>query len=201
MTYYDPETRTFGALGHGITDGDTAALMPFGSGAILASTVKAVKKGGTGSAGELRGDFDLSSDVGTLYANTSCGIFGTVTADCPLTCGECVPAVEPKAGPAVIRANVAGDAVEEYTVEILKVLPGAADGREMVLSVTDPALIAATGGIVQGMSGSPIFAGRKLVGRRDPRFAVGCHQGLWYFYWHDAGGRGENVKRIVRRFI
>lgn len=151
VTYYDPETRTFGALGHGITDGDTAALMPFGSGAILASTVKAVKKGGTGSAGELRGDFDLSSDVGTLYANTSCGIFGTVTADCPLTCGECVPAVEPKAGPAVIRANVAGDAVEEYTVEILKVLPGAADGREMVLSVTDPALIAATGGIVQGM--------------------------------------------------
>ena len=119
VTYYDPETRTFGALGHGITDGDTAALMPFGSGAILASTVKAVKKGGTGSAGELRGDFDLSGDVGTLYANTSCGIFGTVTADCPLTCGECVPAVEPKAGPAVIRANVAGDAVEEYTVEIL----------------------------------------------------------------------------------
>ena len=110
-----------------------------------------MKKGGTGSAGELRGDFDLSGDVGTLYANTSCGIFGTVTADCPLTCGECVPAAEPKAGPAVIRANVAGDAVEEYTVEILKVLPGAADGREMVLSVTDPALIAATGGIVQGM--------------------------------------------------
>ena len=164
VTYYDPETRTFGALGHGITDGDTAALMPFGSGAILASTVKAVKKGGTGSAGELRGDFDLSGDVGTLYANTSCGIFGTVTADCPLTCGECVPAAEPKAGPAVIRANVAGDAVEEYTVEILKVLPGAADGREMVLSVTDPALIAATGGIVQGMSGSPILQDGKLVG-------------------------------------
>ena len=123
-----------------------------------------VKKGGTGSAGELRGDFDLSGDVGTLYANTSCGIFGTVTADCPLTCGECVPAAEPKAGPAVIRANVAGDAVEEYTVEILKVLPGAADGREMVLSVTDPALIAATGGIVQGMSGSPILQDGKLVG-------------------------------------
>ena len=164
VTYYDPETRTFGALGHGITDGDTAALMPFGSGSILASTVKAVKKGGTGSAGELRGDFDLSGDVGTLYANTSCGIFGTVTADCPLTCGECVPAAEPKAGPAVIRANVAGDAVEEYTVEILKVLPGAADGREMVLSVTDPALIAATGGIVQGMSGSPILQDGKLVG-------------------------------------
>lgn len=64
----------------------------------------------------------------------------------------------------MIRANVAGDAVEEYTVEILKVLPGAADGREMVLSVTDPALIAATGGIVQGMSGSPILQDGKLVG-------------------------------------
>lgn len=164
VTYYDPETNTFGALGHGITDGDTAALLPFGSGSILASTVKAVKKGTGGSAGELRGDFDLSSDLGTLYANTSCGIFGTLSAPCSLTEGAALPVGDPEAGSAVIRANVEGDTVEEYTVEILKTIPDAADGRELVLSVTDPELIARTGGIVQGTSGSPILQNGKLVG-------------------------------------
>ena len=62
MTYYDPESGAFGALGHGITDADTALLMPFASGSILPSTVKAVKKGAIGEAGELRGDFDLATD-------------------------------------------------------------------------------------------------------------------------------------------
>ena len=164
VTYYDPDTNTFGALGHGITDGDTAALMPFGNGSILPSTVKAVKKGTCGSAGELRGNFDLTEELGQLYANTSCGIFGTVTDGCVLTDGEALPVGQPEEGPAVIRCNVSGDAVREYTVEILKKIPDAADGRELVLSVTDPELIAATGGIVQGMSGSPIIQNGKLVG-------------------------------------
>ena len=75
MTYYDPETGAFGALGHGITDVDTAQLMPFSSGSILPSTVKAVKKGASGEAG-VRGDFDLTTDLGTLSANTAAGIFG-----------------------------------------------------------------------------------------------------------------------------
>ena len=163
MTYLD-EKNGFGALGHGITDGDTAALMPFGSGAILASTVKAVKKGGTGSAGELRGNFDLSGDLGPLCANTDCGIFGTLPADCTLVAGEALPVGDAVEGPATIRANVSGDEVREYAVEILKRLPNASDGREMVISVTDPDLIAATGGIVQGMSGSPILQNGKLVG-------------------------------------
>ena len=68
------------------------------------------------------------------------------------------------AGPAVIRSNVSGDEVRDYEVEILKIIPDAADGREMVLSVTDPELIAATGGIVQGMSGSPVIQNGRLVG-------------------------------------
>ena len=163
VTYYDPATNTFGALGHGITDVDTARLMPFADGAILPSTVKAVKRGESGVAGELRGDFDLTQDLGGLYANTSSGIFGTLSAPLP-SMGEAVPAGEPKAGPAVIRANVQGDRVEEYAIEILKVTESAGDGRDMVLSVRDPGLLAATGGIVQGMSGSPILQEGKLVG-------------------------------------
>ena len=165
VTYYDPDTNTFGALGHGITDGDTAALMPFGNGSILPSTVKAVRKGTCGSAGELRGNLDLTEELGQLYANTSCGIFGTVADGCALAAGEeALPVGQPAEGPAVIRSNISGDEVKEYAVEILKRLTDASDGRELVISVTDPELIAATGGIVQGMSGSPIIQNGTLVG-------------------------------------
>ena len=163
MTYYDPETGEFGALGHGITDVDTALLMPFSNGAILPSTVKAVKRGTAGSAGELRGDFDLTKDLGQLTANTQNGVFGVLeAAEYPKSAA--VPVGEAAVGPALIRSNVEGDETEEYEIEILKVVPEASDGRNLVISVTDPDLIASTGGIVQGMSGSPILQDGKLVG-------------------------------------
>ena len=168
MTYYDPEIGAFGALGHGITDVDTAQLMPFSSGSILPSTVKAVKKGAAGQAGELRGDFDLTQDLGTLSANTAAGVFGTVEADgFAANLSQALPvaaASEVRTGPAVILSNVEGDNVQEYDVEILQIVSNSADGRDLVLSVTDPELIAATGGIVQGMSGSPILQDGKFVG-------------------------------------
>ncbi|WP_295585772.1 SpoIVB peptidase [uncultured Oscillibacter sp.] len=167
VTYYDPATGAFGALGHGIADVDTALLMPFSSGSILPSTVKAVKKGEAGSAGELRGDFDLTGDLGTLYANTECGVFGELTGDAPDAWDvgqplEVASAEEVAPGPAQILSNVEGDEIRTYDIEILSV--GGSDGRDMVLSVTDPELIAATGGIVQGMSGSPIVQNGKFVG-------------------------------------
>ena len=168
MTYYDPESGAFGALGHGITDVDTAQLMPFSSGSILPSTVKAVKKGAAGQAGELRGDFDLTQDLGMLSANTAAGVFGTVEADgFAANLSQALPvaaASEVRTGPAVILSNVEGDNVQEYDVEILQIVSNSADGRDLVLSVTDPELIAATGGIVQGMSGSPILQDGKFVG-------------------------------------
>lgn len=162
MTWYDPATGVFGALGHGVTDMDTALLMPFANGSILPSTVKAVKRGEAGSAGELRGDFDLKRDLGTLYANTDGGIFGKLE-EAP-TAAEAVPIGMALPGPATILANVRGDEVREYDIEILKVSSGSADGRDLVLSVTDPALLEATGGIVQGMSGSPLMQNGRLVG-------------------------------------
>ncbi len=168
VTYYDPSTGAFGALGHGITDVDTALLMPFSSGSVLPSAVKAVKKGAPGSAGELRGEFDLKTTLGDLYANTGHGVFGAVAA-CPAVWQkeEALPvasAGEIREGTAEILSNVRGDEVERFDVEILRVVNDAPDGRDLVLSVTDPDLIAATGGIVQGMSGSPIIQNGKLVG-------------------------------------
>lgn len=165
MTYYDPESNTFGCLGHGVTDVDTALLMPFQDGAILPSTVKAVKRGEKGSAGELRGDFDLSATLGTLYANTAQGVFGTLLDGESLKgAGEALPVGEAEAGGAEIFSNVRGDEVASYEIAIVKTLPEAEDGRDMVIAVTDPRLLELTGGIVQGMSGSPIVQNGKLVG-------------------------------------
>ena len=165
VTYYDPETGVFGALGHGITDVDTAQLMPFANGSILPATVKAVRKGEHGAAGELRGAVDLTGDLGSLSANTNSGIFGKLEADRDaLPLGEALPVGTAQPGPAVIRTNVRGDAVEEFEIQIEKVLPQASDGRDLVLTVTDQELIALTGGIVQGMSGSPIIQNGALVG-------------------------------------
>lgn len=163
MTYYDPVDGTFGALGHGITDVDTAQLMPFANGAILPSTVKAVNRGTAGAAGELRGNFDLTRDLGALSANTSVGVFGTLEEQ-PHTAAEALPVGTPKKGQAIIRSNVRGDAVEEFGIEILRVVENSRDCRDFVIEVKDPNLIELTGGIVQGMSGSPVIQDGKLVG-------------------------------------
>lgn len=166
VTYYDPQGGTFGALGHGVNDTDTAQLMPMESGGVLAATVSEVQKGKRGEPGALHGAFVTEADIGTLTANTARGIFGTLEDD-SMAVLEPVAVAERgdlREGEAVIYSNVAGDEVRAYTVEITKLFPNAEDGRDMMLKVTDKALLEQTGGIVQGMSGSPILQNGKLVG-------------------------------------
>lgn len=166
VTYYDPATGEFGALGHGVNDTDTAQLMPMESGGLLPATVADVKKGKRGEPGELHGAFESDVDMGTLTANTTSGIFGYVQGD-ELALREPVEVAgrdQVKEGPAVIYSNVSGDEIREYQVEITKLYPAAQDGRDMMIKVTDPALLEATGGIVQGMSGSPILQDGRLIG-------------------------------------
>lgn len=91
LTYYDPATGQYGALGHGITDVDTAQLMPLSSGSIMETAVKAVKKGVKGDPGELKGDFSVQRDVGTVTVNSDGGIFGTVMDADFLSGGTPVP--------------------------------------------------------------------------------------------------------------
>ena len=168
VTFYDPQTGAFAALGHGITDVDTGKLMPLSRGSVMAASVKAVRRGESGAPGELRGDFDLTHDLGTLYANTDCGIFGVLAEENrPKACGTAVSLAsraDVHAGKAVILANCEGGEVCEYEIEIEKLYSGTSPTRNLLLRVTDPALLALTGGIVQGMSGSPIVQDGKLVG-------------------------------------
>jgi stage IV sporulation protein B len=168
MTFYDPESRVFAALGHGINDVDTSLLMPMETGSIMYASVAEVKKGASGDPGELHGSFDVSRDLGTLYANTDLGIFGVLTGDDFDAQDQAVEVAsrdQVKVGPATILSNVAGDEVKEYEVEITHVYPACAgQTRNLMIQVTDPELLAQTGGIVQGMSGSPILQDGRLVG-------------------------------------
>lgn len=165
VTYYDPDTGEFGALGHGVNDVDASILMPLEAGVVVESSVADIQKGESGTPGELKGKFDVETILGQVEANTEHGIFGTMTTPIP---GKPLPvaeASEVEPGAATILANISGQEVERYAVEILKVYPHANDtGRNMLLEIKDPRLLDATGGIVQGMSGSPILQNGKLVG-------------------------------------
>ena len=168
VTFYCPDTGAFGALGHGINDLDTALLMPLDSGTILPASVSGVQKGQSGTPGQLRGIFEVDSTLGELTANTPEGVFGTMdSAD--WFDGQAVETAqrnEVKAGDATILSNISGDKVEEYSIRILKVYPSSDSdgGRDFLIQVTDKRLLETTGGIVQGMSGSPILQNGKLVG-------------------------------------
>ena len=164
VTWYDPASGTFGTLGHGIND-TKGKLADLKAGSAFPAEVLSVKKGACGDPGQLKGNADADTVCGTLLRNTPQGVFGTFPQGLP---GEPLPVAgyeEVSAGAATIRSTVAGKAVQEYSVEILKIYPEEKpDGRNFLLKVTDPALLAATGGIVQGMSGSPIIQDGKLVG-------------------------------------
>lgn len=168
MTYYQPDNGTFGALGHGISDVDTALLMPLERGSIMYAEVADVQRGAAGQPGQLKGSFQVYHDLGELWANTGCGIFGSLS-DLDLTGGrQAVPVAARSAvqtGPATILSNIRGAEVEEFDIEIVKIFSESpTDSRDFMVKVTDPELLAATGGIVQGMSGSPILQGGKFVG-------------------------------------
>ena len=167
LTFYDPETGSYGALGHGITDVDTHVLMPLSAGSIMETTVRAVKKGQRGEPGELKGDFSVQRDVGTVSANTSAGIFGTVSDENFAGDAKPIPVADPEEvhlGKATILCTVSGEDTESYEVEIVRLSPDKQDMRNLLLRVTDRRLLEATGGIVQGMSGSPILQDGKFVG-------------------------------------
>ena len=164
VTFYDPENDRFGTLGHGVNDGK-GVLLPMTTGRACEAAVASVRKGKPGDPGQLKGSADGEAQLGEITKNTPQGVFGTCRDG---FLGEPLPVAafeDVKIGPATIRSTVSGDSVREYSVEILKIYPGdRSDCRNFLIKVTDPALLKETGGIVQGMSGSPIIQDGKLVG-------------------------------------
>ncbi len=167
LTYIDPATDCYGALGHPISDCDTYKTLPLGSGEIVDVTITGYEKGERGCPGELFGKFVSGLAAGSIVKNCDQGVFGRINYP-SATAASAIPIAfksEVKAGSAKILATIDGNSPKEYEVEIEKInLSESATTKNIVIKVTDQELLKLTGGIIQGMSGSPIIQDGKLVG-------------------------------------
>ena len=160
VTFIDPSTGRFGALGHSVSDEESGQLLPLSGGTITEAEIVDVIPGAAGAPGELSGCTDAGRVLGQVEQNTEHGIFGRTNASLG---GPLVETGELQPGPATILSTVSGHETREYQAQIGRLYRE--DGcRHAVITITDPELRARTGGIVQGMSGSPILQDGKLVG-------------------------------------
>ena len=160
ITFYDPESGIYGALGHGISDLETGKLLPLGKGSINETKISGIQKGSSGTPGELSGCTDAGRPLGSIEKNTGYGIYGKMLSAVE---GKTCLTGKMSVGPASIISTVDDCGTGEFSVEITRVYHDG-DSERCMLAVTDSELCARTGGIVQGMSGSPIIQNGKLVG-------------------------------------
>lgn len=167
ITYFNPQTGHFAGLGHGISDVDTGVLMPLAAGDVIGANISSVIKGQKGAPGQLEGSFNEFVQYGSLLQNTSQGVFGK-TEDRNLLSQQAIPIAsneQVEVGEVTIRCTTNGTQVSEYKAMIESInKSSSSQGKNMVIKITDEALLEKTGGIVQGMSGSPILQNGKLVG-------------------------------------
>lgn len=164
VTYINAFTGDFGGLGHGICDTDTGVIMPVGKAYVVDVNITSVDKGNARTPGELKGTFGKEVR-GEIFKNTQTGVFGSLST-LPAVLREPMEVARKKEvteGEATVLCQVNGK-VGEYGIEILKVYKDSGDTKNFLIRVTDPALLEATGGIVQGMSGSPIIQNGRLIG-------------------------------------
>ncbi|WP_069998186.1 SpoIVB peptidase [Cellulosilyticum sp. I15G10I2] len=171
LTYIDPETGSFGALGHGITDTDTKKLMPIREGNIITTTITHIKKGKKGIPGEISGiiEYEDKNIIGEVINNTPIGIYGELDKNKTQDINEKkVPIAfqdEVHEGKASILVDLTNDKVQEYEVYIQKVSKYSNEpAKGMIIKIVDERLLNLTNGIIQGMSGSPILQDGKLIG-------------------------------------
>ncbi|MCR2820341.1 SpoIVB peptidase [Lederbergia panacisoli] len=187
MTFYDPKTKKYGALGHVISDMDTKRPIVVDDGQIVNSTVTSIEKGKNGAPGEKLARFSSNKNViGNIKTNSPFGIFGELKQnikngifDKPMPIALSNQVEE---GPAKILTVVEGNKVEQYDIEVISTIPQKFPATKgMVIKVVDPKLLSKTGGIVQGMSGSPIIQKGKIIGAvthvfvNDPTSGYGVH--------------------------
>ena len=161
-----PENHYFAGLGHGICDADTGSLVPIERGTVVDVTISGIAKGISGTPGEIKGFFNAGK-TGTLLGNTECGVYGILTEK-PATVSEEPISIALKDniqdGPAHILCTLDNTGICRYEVEISNIDRNAEGGKCFTVKVTDAKLLEKTGGIIQGMSGSPIIQNGKLVG-------------------------------------
>jgi stage IV sporulation protein B len=165
LTFYDPAGKCFAGLGHGICDSDTGQLMPLLSGDIVPVTISGITKGVRGTPGELRGYFSDRDPIGTLSANVECGVYGMMKRPIEGKAIKIAMKQDVKVGPVKICTTISGSAPQLYDARIEKIdYRESVSSKNLVLRITDQRILSQAGGIVQGMSGSPIIQNGKLVG-------------------------------------
>jgi len=165
VTFYEPNTNRFGGLGHPVCDSDTGEIIPVSSGDVADVEITKVVKGYSGSPGELHGTFKSDMSSGTIYFNNKYGIFGEMFK--PVDSSGGIPMglkQEIETGPATIYTTIDGNGPQEYDINIEKIDYKNSGTKNMTIKITDKELLEKTGGIVQGMSGSPIIQNGKLIG-------------------------------------
>ena len=163
LTYIDPESKIYGALGHEVLESKTLKMVEVKTGSIFESTVTSIKKSIDGTAGEKNANFNFSNTYGTIKENTLNGIFGNWNSNLKEDKIEIAQPDEIKIGPAKIYTVINGNKKEEYDINITSI-QDYNDTKNMTFEITDQRLIDKTGGIVKGMSGSPIVQNNKLIG-------------------------------------
>lgn len=170
VTFYEPSTGYFGALGHGITDIDTEQLIDISTGEFVTTKILNVVKGESGNPGKIQGTVDNQKNIGTIIRNTKFGIYGKIenlnNIDID-TSKEMELALrdEIQVGKAKIMCSLENGKIEQYEIEIEKIYKeNNYDNKSMLIKVTDEKLLEKTGGIIQGMSGSPIIQNGKFIG-------------------------------------
>ena len=170
LTFYEPSTGEFGALGHGINDVDTYQLIDIANGELVTTNIIDIVKGEDGTPGEIRGVIDGGSTIGSIYKNTNYGVYGKVIDTSRLNLSknneiEVANRSEITTGKAEIMCELEDGKIEKYEIEIQKIfLENNQDNKSMLIKVTDEDLIEKTGGIIQGMSGAPIIQNGKFIG-------------------------------------
>ncbi len=165
VTYIDSNTGNFAGLGHGVYDIESGQLMQLREGKVCDVTLSGIKRGEKGDPGELQGFFS-NNNTGILLSNTDQGVFGIFTATLPLSdqCAVIASNDEVEEGSATILCTLDDNIISQYDIEIEKINYSSKNTKNFVIKVTDDKLIEKTGGIVQGMSGSPILQNGKLIG-------------------------------------
>lgn len=199
VTWYDRSNGVFAGLGHAVCDVDTGEIMPLAGGDVVEATVNGCYKGSPGSAGELCGVFS-SGSIGELYINSSTGVYGVLNKY--NTDSDVLPVAlkqEVKEGAARIICTIDENGPQFYDIEITKVFSvESGSQRNMTIKVKDKRLIEKTGGIVQGMSGSPIIQNNMLVGAVTHVFLDDCTEGYGIFA-ENMTDTAKNIETVVTR--